>query len=695
VTKAVDDEVAIVAASTNGTRHDTLRTASMRLASLVNAGALEAGRYRSALHGAADSVFLPGEAGEVSDLIESALGKAEPRDLSGIGQKTTEAGEPDWDAVGEEAAEEMAKEKGQDRPAIEVNTERHIVVEQAIEALSGDPDLYCRGGILVTVVVDHDPIATLHGGVELRNAQGSPRVVTLAESVVGCHLTKIATYYQWKKTKDGESIAIDCHPPTWLIRAVTDKGHWPGIRPLLSIAECPFIRGDGSIVESPGYDPATGCLYRPAIDFPTVPAAPTKADAEAAAERLLDVVKQFPFASKDDRAVWLGGLLSAAARPAIAGPVPGIAIVGNKAGCGKGLLIDVIGILMRGGNVPTSCYPTEPEEAQKVKVAIGLAGKSIVHFDNLEEGASYGNPALDSALTSTEIEDRILGTSKTTGRLPLRVSWFLSGNNVSPSKDAYRRWLPCNIATDLERPEERDDIQVGDLRGYVGSRRGDLVRDALTILKAHAVADFPKDKWAPLGSFENWDRIVRGAVWFATGRDCCATRRKVADEAPERLDKLALLEGWAVLPEGGKEGKGITAEDALNEVELDQKTFTALRRALIRRTRDGKLPSPRQVGTFIRGMKGSVIGGLAFQKTGEVHRSALWRVVGTVPTSPSPQPSGECGGVDESIPNPPTRDLRSDNYVNTTNETQKTRLERSGIDSSTPPHSPELEVLDL
>lgn len=534
------------------------------------------------------------------------------------------------------------------RPKIEITTERHVVAAQAVEALARDEELYSRGGTLAKVISEPDPIASLAGGVEIRNAQGSPRVLTLMESAVGCHLTRNAIFWQWKMTKDGP-VEIICHPPAWLVRAIAEQGHWPGIRPLLAIADCPFIRPDGQIVQEPGYDPMTATLYRPSIEFLPAPASPTRDDAKAAAGRIFLVVKQFHFASDDDRAVWLAGLLTAAARPAIRGPVPGFAQVGNKAGCGKGLLIDLIGIIVWGNNVPTSCYPTDPIEAHKVKVAIALAGKPVVHLDNLEEGRFYGNPALDSALTATEVDDRILGTSRMTGRLPLRPVWFLSGNNVSPAKDAYRRWLPSNITTDLERPEERNDLEIPNLRAHVRERRAELVRDVLTVLKAHFDAKRPKGEWAPLGSFEEWDTVVRGAVWYATEKDCCVTRRNAAAEAPERLDKLALLEGWQELKEGGDQGKGITVEDALKAIEDDilegkgtPTKYAALHAALMRLSRDGKMPSRRTVGTFIRGMKGANFENLKFEKASEYQRAALWKVSKAPSKSPDSQKVGEC-----------------------------------------------------
>ena len=95
---------------------------------------------------------------------------------------------------------------------------------------------------------------------------------------------------------------------------------------------------------------------------------------------MLALVEQFPFACDDDHAVWLADLLTAIARAAIEGPVPGTAFNGNKAGTGKGKLIDSIAIV-NGRAVPTTSYPRDEAEADKVKVAFALAGNPIVHLD--------------------------------------------------------------------------------------------------------------------------------------------------------------------------------------------------------------------------------------------------------------------------------------------------------------------------
>lgn len=530
------------------------------------------------------------------------------------------------------------------KPAdIEVSTRQYEVVSQVLGILPGLDGLFWRGEHLVKITTE--PNATISfQGITFKETRGTPKIVRIGESELSTWLTRKINFFQWKKDRNGEETAVDCHPPAWLVKTVRECKHWPGVRPLVAVSECPFPRPDGSIVETPGYDGHTATFYQPSVDFLPLPDNPTQEDAKHAVEHLYDIVGDFPFATEDDKAVFLAAVLTATSRPAISGAVPGFAVNGTRAGCGKGLLIDVVGLITTGRIVPTSNYPTDPEEAKKVKVSIGLSGKAMVHLDNLDEGSTYGSSGLDSALTSIEIDDRILGVSENTGRIQMRTCWFLSGNNLAPAKDAYRRWLPVNIASKEECPEQRRDIRVPDLRAYIREHRSDLVRDVLTILKAHALAGRPRGDMPLLGSFEAWDLMVRGAVWWATlgldpenkecGMDCCATRETAAKESPDRLDKLCLLEGWMTLPGGGPDGGGHTAEDALQIIKAKPDEYPALHAVALRKSRNNELPTPRTLGNLIRGMKGAVFEGMYFEKAGESRRSARWRVAKTDTSNP-------------------------------------------------------------
>jgi hypothetical protein len=513
--------------------------------------------------------------------------------------------------------------EGEDgRLEIEVNTERHLSVEASIEALAADRSLYRRGDSLGTVVEERGTVVKLADGVKLQGARGSSRFLPISDANLSCILTKNARFYYRKTDKAGELTAVDCHPPTWLISAVATRGSWPGVRPLLGIASSPWVRADGSIPHA-GYDQATGTLYRPAGKLATMPNRPTRKDAQDSSKRLRSLVRDFPFASEEDWNVWLAGLFTAIQRPAIFGPVPGFVFNGNKAGTGKGLLVDAIGLIVWLSGIPTRSYPVDPIEAAKIKLSLALSGLTAVHFDNVPEGGFYGNAELDSAVTSTMVEGRILGRSQESGPVPLRPCWFLTGNNISPGKDAFRRWIPSNLRTELENPHERSDVGERDLRQYIKEHRAELLRDALVILSAHAIAGYPSSGKAPLGSFEEWDAFVRGAVWFATGNDCLATQREAAKDSPDRLQKLALLEGWSQLPDG-KEA-GVTLAEAIRFVEHEPLVYSMLHAAFMAMSKDSKLPGNKAIGNKIKSMNYQNIGGWRFEKMGERDHSALWR----------------------------------------------------------------------
>jgi len=520
------------------------------------------------------------------------------------------------------------------RPVIIVTARHDIMADQALKALARDQDLFCRGAVLGIVVEEKNAAVKLAGGVELANVKGSARFLVLSRKRIGCYLAKNAEFHSWSKDRNKEDVCKVVGPPARLVETVETWGHFPQFRALLSIASAPYVRSDGSIPD-PGYDPSTGTFYRRSVKLPDLPLSPTRQDAVDAAQRLHRVVGQFPFEDDDDWLVWLAAVLTAVQRPVIAGPVPGIALNANRAGTGKGLLIDAAGIIAWGHGIPTRSYPDDKEEARKVKLSVALAGVSAVHFDNLDEGRWYGGGDVDSALTSTVVEDRILGGSRESGPVPLRPVWFLSGNNIVPGRDAFRRWLPINFVTELETPHERDDITIPDLKQYVTEHRGELLRDALVILRAHALEGRPVNWKGRLGSFEEWDQIVRGAVWFATERDCLATQRKATADSPERAVKLALLQAWFDLPGGGPGGDGVTAGEARELAEhipaakgqpMISTRHPELREALLDLSSDSKLPSSRKIGDKIRAMQRQNIAGLRFEKSGTKHQAVRWRV---------------------------------------------------------------------
>jgi putative DNA primase/helicase len=517
-----------------------------------------------------------------------------------------------------------------ERTPVEINTRRYEVVERSVAALAErDPDIYKRANALVTVVQEEDDVLRLTVKTEMKGVAGSPKILHLSDAVVGDRLTRACEFFKWVRDKNGEELAAPAHPPEWLIRTVATRKYWPGIRPLVAVSECPYPRPDGSIVEESGYDKATAVLYMPSIEFLPIPLAPTRDEARAAAARILSYFEYFPFASEDDRSVVLAGIVNVVARHGVVGPMPGVAVSGNKPSTGKGYIVNGMVIPGTGRPAPATKYPHDDVEAGKVKTSVVRSGKTVVSFDNLAEGGNYGGPDIDSLITALTTDDRILGLSENTGDLVVRICAFVNGNNISPVKDAYRRWLVCNLITALEHPERRDDIrQELPFNDLMIRDRPSIVRDVLTILRSHALAGRPTGGWAPLGSFEEWDSIVRGSVWYATGRDCVATQFRAAEDSQDRRDRIALLEGLRELPGGrAEDNRGVTMSEAIEIVKANPNDYQTLRGFLAQRGRGGQLAEPRTVGKILSGMLNSINGGLRLLKHPmSRHGSAAWMV---------------------------------------------------------------------
>jgi hypothetical protein len=107
------------------------------------------------------------------------------------------------------------------------------------------------------------------------------------------------------------------------------------------VAHQPFLRPDGTLCASSGYDQISGVLADfKASDFDIAPH-PTLGEAKAALELLEGLLGEFPFATDADRSAALAALLTAAVRPSL--PVaPMFHVRAHQAGTGKSYLCRVI-----------------------------------------------------------------------------------------------------------------------------------------------------------------------------------------------------------------------------------------------------------------------------------------------------------------------------------------------------------------
>ncbi len=492
------------------------------------------------------------------------------------------------------------------------------VIDEAVAALA-TRDIYQRGGVLVEVALGTKPP---RGITRPANA---PRIAQMQRARIQELLSAAASWHN-----KGDEEMKDQHPPKWVIDGVVARPQWPSIRAVEAVVESPVLRPDGTILQTPGYDEATGLLYQPNAEYPRIPTVPTPADAMAANEALVEVVKNFPFAKTIHKAGWLAAVLTLLARYAIDGPAPMFAFDANAPGVGKGLLVDVTAIIGIGREPAVMPCPKGDEEMRKRILGIALAGELIVKLDNLDGPLMF--PSLNAALTTTTWSDRILSESKIASSVPLFATWFATGNNVILGTETARRTVQIRLHLDLECPDQRSDFDHKNLLAWVRQERPRLTTAALTILSAYCAAGrkpMALPDWAEWGSFKAWSDLVRNAVaWVGMG-DIGENRKALAMESDQ--EKMAILDLLRGLHEIDEAGVGMSVAEILRKLDdpENSKNFDTLRGALFELCppKDGEKLNPRSVGQKFRRLKGRVVGE-RFLENRDEHHTAVWRVGG-------------------------------------------------------------------
>jgi hypothetical protein len=351
---------------------------------------------------------------------------------------------------------------------------------------------------------------------------------------------------------------------------------------------------------------------------------------------LCELLKDFPFEEGTEevgRAVWVAGLLTLVARPAFEGPSPLFLFDATTAGSGKTLLARLLGLIATGHEPPLAGMPPSSVELKKAITAALLQGDAMHVFDNCT--ATIGNDVLDMLLTSTNYQDRRLGTNETIVA-EARMALVATSNNAAIGADTARRTLTLRLRPTVDHPEEREFDR--DLAAFAVANRPKLLGAALTILRWHfmqGAAGRPKAR--PFGSFTGWSDVVRLAVMRAGMADPLESQvmvRRIDDGT--RL-RGSLLEAWAAWRPGFRgTARKLVAElfdidrakefvDASDEAERMRAIVMDLTECTGRRPGSNET---RKMGYLIRGMRGRVFGGWSVDNCNDGREGTEWALAG-------------------------------------------------------------------
>lgn len=486
------------------------------------------------------------------------------------------------------------------RPALDVGSDLHELVDEALRFVARDEFLFQTSAELVQLSRDQDRRLSLR---PLKSAQ--LRYL-------------LAKHIRW--VKDDKP----CHPPSAVATCILESASREHVRPIRAVVPFPVLSPTGALQPTGGYDTPTRTFC--ALDAPIeVLPQPTREDAQRAIVELLDVVQDFPFADDAHRAAWLAALLTPLSRFAHDGNVPLVLVQANAPRVGKTRLVQVISEILMGTDAPAITQTRSEDETRKRAMSFLRTARPIVLIDNVL--GLFGGATLNALATSRTFEDRVLGSSKTMLAENLST-WFITGNNVSLAADTPERCLHIRLHTEVESPQLRSGFRYPDLFTVIRERRVALLSAALTVLRAYFVAGMPDQGLPAWGSFESWSRVVRGALVWAGCSDPAITREELQASADTETDvKALLIAGWEELQESQGAAQGFRAAEVLALMKYSSDQAPTLRAALSElATAPATVPEPKTLARHLRDAKGRNFRGRILRCDPDLKAAHRWRV---------------------------------------------------------------------
>ena len=181
------------------------------------------------------------------------------------------------------------------------------------------------------------------------------------------------------------------------------------------------------------------------------------------------------------------------------------------------------------------------------------------------------------AISQDTVKPRRLQKSET---LPIANVFTIvaNGNNIRITDDLVRRVLWCLMDAWQDEKDVQSRTFTSDPVEVVLSDRGKYIAACLTILRAHALAKYEGAKGlTPFIGFDDWSKVVRGALVWLGKADPVKSLDVGRDEDPERNAQLAFIEAlYAVNVDS--EAKALTV--AQMSETLHQPSHKTLKEAL-------------------------------------------------------------------------------------------------------------------
>ncbi|MCY0943568.1 bifunctional DNA primase/polymerase [Streptomyces antarcticus] len=482
------------------------------------------------------------------------------------------------------------------RPELDITNEADAVDGLLAVMASGRlPDLYKRSGGPCWVHQDDN---------------GNPLMQQLGTDNLRAYLADHVTTYQvvtdplTEGTKEVRELLM---PKT--CGTVLGRKDWP-LPPLRGIVTSPVIRLDGTLIQAPGYDPATGLYLQPRVPLRRLQPHVSETSLEKAKEIILgQMLADFPWAQPSDRAHFIGALLTPILRPYFHGPTPMFIISATAPGSGKSLLKDILKACF---GISETAWPENDTELRKsITTQLYTTGQPVVVLDNLPNGHVIKSPVLSSLLTAEHWGDRVLGSTASV-TMPNNRLWIVTGNGLRTGGDNGRRAMWVRLDPNCPDPDQRDGFRVGDLRPWLRANASTVVAALVTMVRSWIAAGAPTIRTRK-GDYSEWATIVAGLLGYLGVPGWMGDRDDAIQQDDELLEWIGFLTAW---------------RDKLGEEPLATSSLLAsLADQAPRIQKTGELPSANLLGSWLKARDGRYFGDLKPVRVYDSHRKQnTWRV---------------------------------------------------------------------
>lgn len=321
----------------------------------------------------------------------------------------------------------------------------------------------------------------------------------------------IAPLAYWFRPANRRSPEGPALPPISVVRNLLATPD-PPLPPLSRIVETPVFAPDGKLQAVPGYNSAAQVYYEPARDLivPDVPLSPSVAEIREARDLILELIQDFPFVGRAERAHAVALLLLPFVRDLIDGPTPVHLVEKPAPGTGATLLVTALTWPAIGRHIEVMTEARDEDEWRKRITAKMSSGPAFILIDNLR--ASLDSAALSAAISARNWEDRRLGQTENLS-LPVSCTWIATGNNPIVSTEIARRSIRIRLDSYTDRPWLRPHtFRHPDLLPWCRRSRGSLIHAALVLGQAWLTAGRPPHTGNALGMFEEWGKVIGGIL---------------------------------------------------------------------------------------------------------------------------------------------------------------------------------------